>query len=118
MHPHRNRPAPFLSAEAAWFWTAHALRAAHDPSLRRPAPAPCRIEDVVKCLDSLYRRRRIELLHARILRLWGARGIAPNPARMRERSDWRIWREAIERLEAPLRAQGIVAGPILQDAAD
>jgi hypothetical protein len=120
MHPgsFRSRPVPFLSAEAAWFWTAHALRAARDPSVRRPGPAPCRVEDVMKCLDSLYRRRRIELLHARILRIWGARGVAPNPARARERSDWRIWREAIERLEGPLRAQGIVAGPILQDAAD
>jgi hypothetical protein len=106
-------PEPFLSAEAAWFWTAAALRAA--PA--RPSPAPCRVEDVVKCLDTLYRRRRIELLHARILRIWGERGVAPNPARARERSDWRIWREALDRLEGPLRAHGIVTGPILQDAA-
>ena len=113
-----NRPAPFLSAEAAWFWTAAALRAANDPLAARPGPAACRPEDVVKCLDDLYRRRRIELLHARILRIWGMRGVAPNPARARERSDWRIWHEALERLEHRLRAQGIVAGPILQDAAD
>jgi hypothetical protein len=80
-----NRPAPFLSAEAAWFWTAAALRAANDPLAARPGPAACRPEDVVKCLDDLYRR---------------------------------IWHEALERLEHRLRAQGIVAGPILQDAAD
>ena len=99
-------PHPFLSVETAWFWTAASLRdgrgsPAHD--------APCRAEDVVKCLDTLYRRRRIELLHARILHIWGLRGVAPNPARPRERSDWRIWREAMERLEGPLRAHGIVA---------
>jgi hypothetical protein len=110
-------PEPFLSAEAAWFWTAASLRAGHHPAAR-PGPAACRPEDVIKCLDTLYRRRRIELLHARILRIWGLRGVAPNPARPRERSDWRIWREALDRLDGPLRAHGIVAGPTLQDAAD
>ncbi len=65
----------------------------------------------MKCLDGLYRQRRIELLHARILRIWGLRGVAPNPARPRERCDWRLWQEAMERLEWSLRMQGIVAGP-------
>ena len=113
-----KRPAPFLSAEAAWFWTAAAMRAAADPCAARPGPAPCRTEDVLRCLDGLYRQRRIDLLHARILRIWGTRGVAPNPGRPRERSDWRIWHEALERLEGPLRAHGIVAGSVLQDAAD
>lgn len=102
-------PAPFDSAEAAWFWTCTALMARRDPALRAP-PGPCRPEDVVKCLDDLYRRRRVELLHARILRLWGERNMAPNPARPRERCDWRLWREALDRLEWPLRLRGIVAG--------
>ena len=64
------RAAPFASAEAAWFWTAASLRARQDAG---PAPAPdaCRPEDVLKCLDTLYRQRRIELLHVRILRFWG-----------------------------------------------
>lgn len=118
MHPDRSRPAPFRSTEAAWFWTARELRARSEQQGAASRPASCRVEDVVKCLDSLYRRRRIELLHARILRIWGMRGVAPNPARARERSDWRIWQEALERLDGPLRAQGIVAGPALQGAAD
>ena len=101
-------PEPFASAEAAWFWTAASLRPGRDPAAAGSSTAPCRPQDVVKCLDTLYRRRRIELLHARILRIWGVRGVAPNPARPRERSDWRIWREALDRLEGPLRAHGIV----------
>jgi hypothetical protein len=111
-----KRPAPFLSAELAWFWTVAALRATALHTA--PPPAGCRVEDVLRCLDRLYRSRRIDLLHARILRIWGAHGVAPNPARARERSDWRVWREALERLEGPLRDQGIVAGSGLPDAAD
>ena len=41
---------------------------------------PCEPDDVVKCLDKLYRQRRIDLVHARILRRWGERQAAPNRA--------------------------------------
>ena len=109
-----SRPPPFASAEAAWFWAAQAIR----DGGRAAIAAPCRVEDVVRCLDRLYRNRRIEILHARILRIWGNRGVPPNPARAGERSDWRIWREAIDRLEGPLRAQGIVGGTVLPQAAE
>jgi hypothetical protein len=71
---------------------------------------PCEPDDVLKCLDRLYRQRRIDLAHARILRIWGERGVAPDPRHLSERADWRIWREAMDRLEFPLRAKGIVAG--------
>lgn len=101
----------FASAEAAWFWTAASLRARQEPGASRPGPGPCRPEDVVKCLDGLYRNRRVELLHVRILRIWGWRGLAPNPAWPRERCDARLWREALGRLEWPLRVRGVVADP-------
>jgi hypothetical protein len=70
---------------------------------------PCDPDDVLKCLDQLYRRRRIDVVHARVLRFWGERGTAPNPAYATERCDWRIWREALDRMEWPLRVKGIVA---------
>ena len=101
---------PFGSAEQAWFWTVGALAARRDAtscSSSRIA-RPCDPDDVVRCLDRLYRQRRIDLLHARILRIWGERQSAPNPAYASEKSDWHIWREAIDRLEWPLRAKGIV----------
>jgi hypothetical protein len=102
---------PFRSAEQAWFWTMAALMARRDGSRSSAArtPRPCDPDDVVKCLDRLYRRRRIDLVHARILRIWGERGIAPNPVFPLERRDWRRWREALDRLEWPLRIKGIVA---------
>ncbi len=103
---------PFVSAEEAWFWTMAALIARRDGARLRAGlgrvARPCEPDDVVKCLDTLYRRRRIDLVHARILRLWGERQCAPNPGFALERCDWRLWREALDRLEWPLRVKGIV----------
>ena len=112
---------PFRSAEEAWFWTMAALIARRDGARisagKGEKVRPCEPDDVIKCLDRLYRQRRIDLIHARVMRIWGERGQAPNPAWPRERCDWRLWHEAISRLEWPLRQKGIVAGPLLQAAA-
>ncbi len=67
---------------------------------------PCEPDDVIRCLDALYRRRRIELVHARILRVWGERQMAPNPDYATERLDSRLWQEALQRLDWPLRVKG------------
>ena len=104
---------PFRSGEEAWFWTMAALTARREGARytanQGRVGRPCEPDDVVKALDSLYRRRRIDLLHARILRIWGERQAPPNPAYASERCDWRLWREALDRLEWPLRGEGIVA---------
>jgi hypothetical protein len=108
----RVRAEPFRSAEEAWFWTMTALTARREGTSSAgtlKTPRPCDPDDVIKCLDTLYRRRRIDLVHARILRIWGERQAAPNPAYASERSDWKLWREALDRLEWPLRVKGIVA---------
>jgi hypothetical protein len=70
---------------------------------------PCDPDDVVKCLDALYRQRRIDLVHARVLRIWGERQITPSTKVPAEQNDHRLWVEALERLEWPLRVKGIVA---------
>lgn len=105
---------PFTSAEEAWFWTMSALIARQDGARivagRGTAQRPCEPDDVVKCLDRLYRQRRIDLNHARVLRRWGERGTAPNPRHASERADAQQWREALSRLEWPLRVKGIVVG--------
>lgn len=109
-----SRPTqPFRTADEAWFWTMAALTARRDGARytanQGRVQRPCDPDDVIKCLDTLYRRRRIDLVHARILRIWGERQSAPNPAHSSERGDWRLWREALDRLEWPLRVKGIVA---------
>lgn len=102
----------FRSAEEAWLWTMAALVARREGARYTAGlgkvERPCEPDDVVKCLDTLYRRRRIDLVHARILRIWGERQSAPSPAYVAEKSDWKLWREALDRLEWPLRVKGIV----------
>jgi len=109
----KRQTEPFRSAEEAWFWTMAALTARQEGARysanRGTVGRPCEPDDVVKCLDALYRHRRIDLVHARILRIWGERRAAPNPGHTGERCDWRLWREAMDRLDFPLRMKGIVA---------
>jgi hypothetical protein len=104
---------PFRSAEDAWLWTMAALRARREGARYTANQGlvnrPCEPDDVVRCLDALYRRRRIDLVHARILRAWGERQMAPDPAFATERVEFQLWREALQRLEWPLRVKGIVA---------
>jgi hypothetical protein len=102
---------PFRSAEQAWFWTMAALAARHEGRARSPVSIRrnCEPDDIVRCLDTLYRRRRITLAHARILRLWGERQNAPDGAYAGERADWQLWSEALQRLEWALRVKGIIS---------
>ena len=80
----QRRYEPFRDAEGAWLWTMAALMARREGARytanQGHVARPCEPDDVVKCLDALYRRRRIDLVHARILRIWGERQVAPNPA--------------------------------------
>ena len=69
---------------------------------------PCDPEDILKCLNTLYEKRRLTLLHARILRLWGERQTAPDPALPEQAEDADSWRQAMSRLEWALRGRGIV----------
>lgn len=107
------RTQPFRDAEEAWIWTMSALVARREGARysanKGAVSRPCEPDDVVKCLDTLYRQRRIDLAHARILRIWGERRTAPNPAYASERGDHRLWCEALERLEWLLRVKGIIA---------
>ena len=108
---------PFASADEAWFWTMAALMARRDGarivSGAGKAVRPCEPDDVIKCLDRLYRQRRIDLQHARIMRIWGERQAVPDPRYPSEKGDWRLWREAMSRLDWPLRVKGIIDGPSL-----
>ena len=57
---------------------------------------PCDPDDVIKCLDVLFRQQRVTLAHARILRIWGERQIAPSPVVVAEHNDHRLWTERLK----------------------
>jgi hypothetical protein len=108
----REPPAePFRDAEEAWFWTMAALRARREGSgfaAGRGRPRPCTPDDVVRCLEGLYQRKRIDLGHARVLRFWGERGISPDRHHAADRRDAELWTEAMTLLEWRLRVRAIV----------
>jgi hypothetical protein len=107
------KTVPFAHAEEAWLWTMAALVARREGARilagQGLVTRPCEPDDVVKCLDRLYRQRRVDLSHARVLARWGERGTPPSDRHQAERRDHALWREALSRLEFPLRLKGIVA---------
>jgi hypothetical protein len=106
--PDRNT-TPFPSAAEALFWTIRTSTTRGATALRGAAPTirrPCEPGEVLRVLDTLYRRRRLDTAHLRVLARWGARGVAPCP--QRHRADSALWREGIDRVAGLLRPKGIV----------
>jgi hypothetical protein len=100
---------PFTSAEEAWFWTMGALRARQNGFSRGGSGrnAPCTPDDVLRCLERLYRDQRIDAAHAQVLQIWGERQMAPDGGH-RGNGERALWREAMERLWPLLQEKGIV----------
>jgi hypothetical protein len=107
-----RQTVPFASAEEAWLWTMAALTARREGARYSANKGlicrPCDPDDVVRCLDQLYRQRRIDLRHARVLRSWGERQISPSAAIHAESHDYQLWTQALQRLDWQLRIKGIV----------
>ncbi len=105
-------PTSFPSTDSAWLWTMAAMVARREASPRgidgSGPPRTALPDDIVRCLDQLYRAGRIDLLHARVLRRWGERGRRPSTGCPQERCDAGVWNEAMERLRWPLQRKGIV----------
>lgn len=102
-------PASFGGAEEAWFWTMSVLLARQDGAALAWRPdavdRPCDPEDIIACVDTLYRQQSLTLAHARVIRHWGALQQVPAPVPDRTH---RLWHQAMGLLEWKLRARGIV----------
>ena len=99
----------FATAEEAWLWAMAAFVARRDG---KPEPAgSCNPHSVFETVNYLYCRYCIKREHVNVLRIWGERGTAPNPAYPLDRRDSRLWREALDRLAPLLISNGIVAPP-------
>lgn len=106
---------PFTSAEEAWFWFIAAQSARNDGARFSAGaalfPRPCEPADILKILDRLYRHRRLLREHLLVLRHYGRRHLAPDPRRVKEARAWKIWREAMMRIEPVFIRKGIVRQP-------
>lgn len=106
---------PFESTEEAWFWFINAQQARHDGARFTAGQGallrPCEPVDILRILDRLYRQRRLLRDHLMVLRYYGRRGMPPDSRRVREMRAYKIWSEALARLESALIGKGIVSPP-------
>lgn len=102
----------FDNAEEAWFWFILAQDARNEGARigagRTTLSRPCEPSDILKCVDRLYRNRRITMDHVLVLRHYGKRQMAPDPRRVKELRAFTLWKEAMERLEPILVRKGII----------
>ncbi len=106
------KTTPFDSAEEAWFWFILAQKAREDGARfvagSGLVPRPCEPIDVLKCVDRLYRKRRLVMDHILVMRHYGLRQMPPDPRRIKEARAAKLWKEAMERLSDILVTKGIV----------
>lgn len=107
-----DNSVPFESVEQAWFWFITAQKAISEGARISAGVSnihrPCEPIDILRCIDSLYRKRRLIKDHILVLRHYGMRYLPPDPYRVREARAASLWREAMERLEEVLCKKGIV----------
>ncbi len=103
----------FENAESAWFWFLAAQKARADGARFTAGLAkvqrPCEPIDILKSVDTLYRRRRLLMDHIQVLRHYGLRMCPPDRRRPKEARAYRLWQEALDRIEIALVEKGIVA---------
>ena len=105
----------FATAEEAWFWFIQAQAARNDGARfgqgRGLVVRPCEPLDILRCVDRLYRQRRLVMEHLLVLRHYGRRLMAPDARRVKEIRAWELWCEALQRIEPVLVRKGIVVAP-------
>jgi len=112
--PADDAPAvPFSSATEAWYWYISCHQARLDGARVVAGLAsvarPCEPGDIYRAVLRLYRDGRLQAHHVTVLVRYGRGRLAPDPDRPAGHRDCESWQEAIMRLEAELRARGIVA---------
>lgn len=105
---------PFNNAVEAWFWFILAQQARNEGARYKAGISqmtrPCEPADILKILDRLYRQRMLIRDHLLILRHYGRRQMPPDPRRIKEIRAYKLWKEALERIEPVLIRKGIVCG--------
>lgn len=112
-HSHYEQDTvPFETAEDVRFWFIAAQAARNDGARLQAGasltPRPCEPADILKILDRHHRNRRLMMDHLLVLRHYGKRKLSPDPRRSKEVRAFKLWQEALERIEPILVRKGIV----------
>lgn len=103
---------PFETVEEVWFWFVLAQQAKVDGARYTAGlsltPRPCEPSDILKILNNLYRNRMLLWDHLLVLRHYGRRQLAPDPRRVKEARAYKLWGEALKRLEPIFIRKGIM----------
>lgn len=103
---------PFETTEEAWFWFIAAQTARNDGARlvagSSVIPRPCEPVDILNILNRMHRGRLLLWDHLLVLRHYGVRNFPPDSHRLKEARAFRLWAEAMAKLEDVFIAKGIV----------
>jgi len=104
--------SPFLDAEQAWLWAAHAVRydepGAHLTSNLATLRRPCEPRDIIFLACRLRRQGVISGLEFGTLCRFGAKDRPPDDRDQEEVRDCQFWERALTKIEPALIRKGIV----------
>ena len=103
---------PFKDTEEAWFWYVRSERARREGALSLKVESiegrPCDPDDIYRFVMQLYKRKKLNSEHLRVLAEFGWKNAPPDPRVSSERRTWAIWGEALDKLSTILKSKGIV----------
>jgi hypothetical protein len=104
---------PFSCPSEAWFWFMACHQAKVDGARvaagRGRVGRPCEPGDIHHLVTRLHGTGRLRPQHLRILIRYGLMMLPPDPSQLDRQADCQIWDQAMDCLEGPLRAKGIIA---------
>lgn len=106
---------PFHSAESAFFWFIRSRESMRPASHNKSVECrPCEPADILRAIERLLRDQTLNRQHYEVLNEYGNKGCPPREDFNEEISAYRLWTEAMHRLEVALRERGIVvAGRVM-----
>lgn len=101
---------PFKSAEEVWFWCClcEGVKGYVNNNDGSGLGRPCETTDIFIILKRLVREKKISQQHLHILSKYGLEQAPPHPLFGANLYECRLWKEALEELEKPLRDKHIV----------
>lgn len=105
-----EEPLPVDQVEEAWFWFANPEKP--QPDSISLGHLESRRSEFFRCVDRLYRHRRLTRDHLNVLAAYGRRRRSPQVDRRREQRSHVLWSEAMGRIGPALRRSGLLDADI------